>query len=77
MFKIIIIFIVIFCIVLTVSKKLNKSWLAYALLGIELTILGGIWLIYYNQSSRLLEPVIILLGFILVLVSFIINEDKS
>jgi RsiW-degrading membrane proteinase PrsW (M82 family) len=76
MFKIIIIFIVTFCIVLTISRKLNKSWLAYALLGIELTILGGIWLIYYNQSSRLLEPFIILLGFVLVLVSFVISEDK-
>lgn len=73
MFKIIIIFIVTFCIVLAISRKLNKSWLAYALLGIELTILGGIW---YNQSSRLLEFFIILLGFILVLVSFVINKDK-
>lgn len=51
-----------------IANKLNKSWLAYCLLGIEITIFGTV----LNNN---IEPFIVTIGLFTTIIGFLKNDN--
>ncbi|MBB6623768.1 hypothetical protein [Clostridium gasigenes] len=65
----ILIVIFLFIFLLFITKKFKKSWLAYSIFGLELTVIG-----LSDNSNSNLFVVFVLLGFMLTVIGFCKSE---